>query len=512
MIPRKILCCLTALLLMLTLAACAGEGAAGTSSAPGETTSAASQPDAEKTIGDYVEKRDYGGRTLTILTAAANGEGEVETEYTKNEEYADNYTDEKMAARVNDAIAERNNLVEDYLNVKIVEKFVYNDVKRPGGTMQQAVRTEILAGGSQEYQVINPCLYDCGVLAVEGALYNLYDVSTLNGLEAEWWDHSFNADVSFGDKLYFVNGDMSFKAKNATACIVYSKDVLNEYGLEDPYPLVHEGTWTVDRAIEMTKAISQDLNDDGKITYEDKVGWAGQDGDTWNLFYGSGSRIAEFDADGRLQLTMYNERSARIADKIIELVQDDLHYITADDYFGVVKWPSLLTMENFAAGNELFLSTSIADLINLQKMKGNYGLLPVPMLDETQTEYYSLVGAWSATALCIPNTLSAEDAEFAGAVLECMGYYSMDTVRKEYFDNVLDYQYVQDDASMEMLDLILSTRGCDIGQILLVGNLNATVRGLTTMPAGSFRSAYEAVEATAKADIDRLNELFEKVA
>ena len=31
------------------------------------------------------------------------------------------------------------------------------------------------------------------------------------------------------------------------------------------------------------------------------------------------------------------------------------------------------------------------------------------------------------------------------------------------------------------------------------------------MPAGSFRSAYEAVEATAKADIDRLNELFEKL-
>ena len=217
--PRKILCCLTALLLMLTLAACAGEGA-DTSSAPGETTSAASQPDAEKTIGDYVEKRDYGGRTLTILTAAANGEGEVETEYTKNEEYADNYTDEKMAARVNDAIAERNNLVEDYLNVKIVEKFVYNDVKRPGGTMQQAVRTEILAGGSQEYQVINPCLYDCGVLAVEGALYNLYDVSTLNGLEAEWWDHSFNADVVQQRRFerVWAGGSVSARARGDMDC------------------------------------------------------------------------------------------------------------------------------------------------------------------------------------------------------------------------------------------------------------------------------------------------------
>ena len=145
-------------------------------------------------------------------------------------------------------------------------------------------------------------------------------------------------------------------------------------------------------------------------------------------------------------------------------------------------------------------------------MKGNYGLLPVPMLDETQTEYYSLVGAWSATALCIPNTLSTEDAEFAGAVLECMGYYSMDTVRKEYYDEVLNYQYVQDDASMEMLELILDSRGCDIGNIFMVGNCHNLLHDFATMDSGSFRSAYEAVEATAQADIDRLNDLFEKLA
>ena len=93
-----------------------------------------------------------------------------------------------------------------------------------------------------------------------------------------------------------------------------------------------------------------------------------------------------------------------------------------------------------------------------------------------------------------------------------MGYYSMDTVRKEYYDEVLNYQYVQDDASMEMLELILDSRGCDIGNIFMIGNCHNLLHDFATMDSGSFRSAYEAVEATAQADIARLNDLFEKLA
>ena len=246
---RRILCCCTALLLLvLTLAACTGGGETGTSSAPVSTSSAESQPNAEKSIEDYVEKKDYGGRTFTILSPRMNADNKSETEYVKNE-YADNYEGEKLAARVNDAIEARNHLVEEYLNVEIVEQRLH-ETSRPGGTMLTTVRNEIIAGGSQNYQVINPCLYDCGTLAAEGALYNLYTVSTLNGLEADWWDHTFNGDVSFGDKLYFTNGDMGFQSKSSTAIVVFNRDLQTEYSLEDPYTLVREGTWTIDKAIE----------------------------------------------------------------------------------------------------------------------------------------------------------------------------------------------------------------------------------------------------------------------
>ena len=227
---RKLFSCFMALLLlMLTLAACDGGVEPSTSSSSGDTASADSQPAEEKDIGDYVEKKDYGGRTLTILSPRMNAENKSETEYMKNE-YADNYEGEKLATRINDAIEARNHLVEEYLNVQIVEQRLH-ETSRPGGAMLQTVRTEIIAGGSTTYQLINPCLYDCGTLAAEGSLYNLYSISTLNGLEAEWWDHTFNGDVSFGDKLYFTNGDMGFQSKSSTAIVVLILDLQNQYGL-----------------------------------------------------------------------------------------------------------------------------------------------------------------------------------------------------------------------------------------------------------------------------------------
>lgn len=188
---------------------------------------------------------------------------------------------------VNDAIEARNHLVEEYLNVEIVEQRLH-ETSRPGGTMLTTVRNEIIAGGSQNYQVIIPACTTAARLRPRGAVQPLYRFHAQRA-GGDWWDHTFNGDVSFGDKLYFTNGDMGFQSKSSTAIVVFNRDLQTEYSLEDPYTLVREGT-DIDKAIEMAKTISQDLNQDGKITYEDMVGWEGQLDDCWNMFYSSGSR------------------------------------------------------------------------------------------------------------------------------------------------------------------------------------------------------------------------------
>ena len=507
---KGLFCVLSVLLaVILMMTACTG-GEQETSSAASSGTDNVSETSGDGLGGieNYVEKKDYGGRTLVFLSPRMNDPAKSETEFVVNT-YSNEYEGEKMAARLNEAIGERNARVEEYLNVKIEERLIQED-SRPGGTMLTTVRNEIIAGGSTDYHVVTPCLYDCATLAAENSFVNLLSIPTLD-MSNPWWDQSFNGDVSLAGKLYFTNGDIGFNSKLATAVVVFNKELHEEYEFENLYDLVRNGEWTMDKALEMTKEISQDLNQDGEITYEDKVGWEGQLDDTWNIFYGSGSRIASFDEDGKLQLTMYTERSAQAAEKIIELVQDDLHYISANDYFSVVQWPVELMMENFVAGNALFFSDSLSCTLTFRNMDADYGILPIPMLDSNQERYYSFVNPWVSSALAIPATHTGEDLEFIGAVLECMGYYSMDTVAYEFYDVALKYQQSRDDDSMEMLDRIFDTRGVDIGSVFKIGNYDSVLHNLATAAPGTFRSAYEAAEVAAQTRIDQLNELFQKL-
>ena len=103
-----------------------------------------------------------------------NDPAKSETEFVVNT-YSNEYEGEKMAARLNEAIGERNARVEEYLNVQIEERLIQED-SRPGGTMLTTVRNEIIAGGSTDYHVVTPCLYDCATLAAENSFVNLLSI------------------------------------------------------------------------------------------------------------------------------------------------------------------------------------------------------------------------------------------------------------------------------------------------------------------------------------------------
>ena len=77
---------------------------------------------------------------------------------------------------------------------------------------------------------------------------------------------------------------------------------------------------------------------------------------------------------------------------------------------------------NFIAGHVLFYSGGISTAINLSAMEDSFGILPVPKLTEEQDDYYSLLNTWTTNAYAITTNNTEEQAEFAAAVLEAMGY------------------------------------------------------------------------------------------
>ena len=80
--------------------------------------------------------------------------------------------------------------------------------------------------------------------------------------------------LSITDKLYFVCGDILYTDDERTHMLFFNKDLIAENQLDDPYQLVKDGTWTLDRMYEMARAVAVD-NGDGEMNVTT--------GDTWGF-------------------------------------------------------------------------------------------------------------------------------------------------------------------------------------------------------------------------------------
>ncbi len=468
----------------------------------GETDSSA-----ESSAEPDIVTENFGGAEFTVLVLGGTG---ILSEILTNELTEDSKS--WLTESVNEAIAERNRQTEARLNIVIKERVVESG--RVGGQMLTYIRNEI-AGSGYTFDVCAPSIYDCGTLAAEGNFWNLRDIPSIN-TENPWWDQSFNESMTINDCLYFTLGDIGLTNKNATPVVYFNKNLAGNLGISasDLYGLVRENKWTFDKAYQYAKLLSIDEDNNSKIDYKDSVGWAGQADDSWNFFFASGEKLVSPQSDGTLALSMYNTRSVDVAEKMYTMFRDGQHYISANNYFSDAAEPTYdCTGKAFIEGRVLFFSDNMAFMHYFAAMEDDFGVLPTPKYDDSQDSYYSLINPWTGNAFAVPFTLSEEEAYFAGAVLDVMGYYSSSTVAYEYEQRTLKYQKTRDEDSIEMLQLILNTRGCDIGIIYNIGSSSGTslptmLQNIMTSASGAFTSKYEAIAEAAQVDLDKVMESY----
>lgn len=87
--------------------------------------------------------------------------------------------------------------------------------------------------------------------------------------EKPWWNKDSNETLSINGKIFFTVSDIMLLDPNAT---FFNKDMVKNYGLEDPYQIVRDGKWTYDKLYELGTKVAQDLNGDGKWTDQDQYG------------------------------------------------------------------------------------------------------------------------------------------------------------------------------------------------------------------------------------------------
>lgn len=478
------------------------------SQAPSDTSSADSLEPDNTFYGYKIANEDgYGAATITFLTTYASSAG-YQIDPFSNPDY-----DETKASAVQTAVAERTALVEEVLNVDIIEVPILS-WQRNGSEQSEmltAIRNDIV-GGQYQYDVIMPCTRDAAILARNGDLLELK--TEFDGFDPtnEWWSQRFNSDVTICDKLYFTVGDIGYVNKEATMFVAFNKKLMEDYhfcqdyGYDSIYEMVDDYAWTVDKMLAMSKSIYNDTNGNNRCDKGDLNGLAGQDGLVSWLLFGAGETATTNDANGEPKLSIYNQRAIKLIDMVQEYTADNKNgFLSANDYFSESNAPVAdVTVPEFTAGRCLFFMDAVLNLELIRGMAEDFGIVPTPLLDESQTEYYSNISYWTSDALCIPKSYYSDKARLAmvADVLEAMGAVSKEKVVPVYYEQTLQNQISRDPESERMLDIIFDSRTVELASIYNWGKISGLLAELSLKAPGSFTSLYDSVKDSAQAEID----------
>ena len=395
----------------------------------------------------------------------------------------DVYAEAENGEPINDAVYRRNRFLEDKFNINIME-ITKEDVF--------AYAQKIIQAGSDDFDVMFPTMYNAAAFVQKGHILDLLQVPYLD-FGKPWWDKVINDSISIGHKLYGAAGNITIMTNDATWCVMFNKDLYRDYGFEDPYQQAGSGKWTLDVFHENCRAITKDLDGDGKFTPADQWGAVNQHECAYALFASSGQKVVDKNADDLPTLALNNDRSVAVLTRVIAYLSDPSAQIKADDYYGKYEnvWDEV-NIKTFNESRALYYISPIESVKFMRNMEANFGILPLPKFNEAQDTYYSAFQYGNATVMSVPVT--ASDLERTGAILEAWAAESVDTLTRAYYEINLKGKYSRDDESSEMLDLIFSTRVIDLG---LFFNW-AGILDFFTVPSQKkqldFASAYEKAE------------------
>lgn len=454
-------------------------------------------------------EKDYEGKEFTFLVP-----GDSVLTYKSNEIMPQ----EDSPLALNDEIKARNELVEEKFNVKIAEIRTQSNE-----TMIDLIRTEVLSTGGT-YDVVMPYIPDAATLALENAFYELGELEYFN-LDHACWDQNAKTALSINHKNYFATGDISLLTLACTHAIVFNKDMIKEYSLDNPYDIVTSGKWTIDKLREMAVKVTADTDGTSGMSATDTYGFLINNNFVTSMFVGSGQRLTGKDDSDLpyIQIIDEAEAASSVFIKIFDLVNDEkatgkiddangTYYITAVSGGGTCWEAATQSVANKLA---LFRAMAVIDIIDLGNYDCNFGIVPIPKYSEQQDNYHSLVSTLYATCVAIPSSCS--DPEMSAIIAQAMCEASTDTTKDAYFNVILKLRKIQDNESEAMLDTIFNGRVYDLGIIYNWGgsgtydtnSIGNFMNGVAYSGSQTFASTLESisngVEASLKNTLDAFN-------
>ena len=353
------------------------------------------------------------------------------------------------------------------------------------------------------------------LVAPPQVLDDLNDKETMKyiDLTKPYWDQRANADLMIRNKMYYTTGDISLVDNMSTNAILFNKGMRAAYGLEDPYELVRSGDWTLEKFIELARAVGEDANQDGIYDENDVYGLMTWNDATLAVLAAAGEKICSIDENGDLELTFYNERVVNLFDTFAGLYFDYAHtfnyqYSTqAGEARPSAAWDTNRT-RMFDSNQALFYFTTLITVSRHRDSETDFGILPFPKFDKSQERYGHVISDYAGQYICVPEMTG--DFARAGLVLEELAYQGQKVLTPAYYDQTLIGQYTRDEESTEMLDIIFSSRVYDVGMYYKIGNYRDSLISYSRTHA-SLSSIYDTALNAANKKIDTINIFFNQL-
>ncbi len=356
------------------------------------------------------------------------------------------------------------------------------------------------------YQAAMTGTYDVAQAALQGYLSDLNGIEGLD-LTNEWWDQKANQDMTIHGKMYYTTGDISLTDNQVTHCILFNKELAKS--IEDPYQLVFDNKWTFEKLAEMALQVSEDVNGDDKMDRYDKYGLL-----TWNdsmlqILASAQQRICTVNDESEITLTVYNDTIASLFDDYNELVFTQKNVINYQNGYSQNDWDPL-RLAMFDEGRAMFYMTLFTTVPKHRDSDVDFGILPFPKYDSSQSDYGHQVSAFHGQFLCVPAFI--EDEKFVADILEYLAATGKDIMTPAYYEKTLVGTHFRDEESGEMLDIIFASRVYDIGIYYNIGGYKDMVANLIKTPNPSFSRMYNAYKNKAEKELTSLNSDYSKIA
>ena len=343
---------------------------------------------------------------------------------------------------VSSSVYERNAAVEAKYNV--IFKYTSMDGNNTGKeAFATAIRTSCQL--DKGYDLIVGQQYYCLPAATEGNLHDLATSQYLHWDEA-WYSPKINENASVNGKIYGASGSYIMSQISYAMATFYNKELWDALNTgDDLYQQVRDYEWTYEKLYEFTANYFTDTDQNNAKGDGDVFGYVYNTHGVAASIAASDTPITTRNADGSMTiLDYYTPHLVSVFEDYFDYYNNSLGVYRRSDDFG----PAIM----LASGNAMFACAQLGvmnDCTELKNSSYHYGVLPMPLYDEEQSEYFTYTMRWEL--FYVP---SNADLDRSTIILEYLNYTSEKYIIPAYWEEALTLRAADDEQDSEMMYIV----------------------------------------------------------